>query len=175
MWMYSIHSMYENSLFTWPGRAAFSEQWNTFRISHVPNNMEALVKKPISPRTHGIIDYATVLTVAAAPKMLDLPDSAAKLCYGLAAGYLGLSMLTDYPLSAKRVVPFKAHGAAEAAIGLALPAMPWVMGFEDDRAACALFFGLTAITGVVAALTDWEGEKRQVKAKRRAPRIHKVA
>ena len=133
------------------------------------------MKKPISPTTHGIIDYATVLTVAAAPKIFDFPDSAAKLCYGLAAGYLGLSMVTDYPLSAQRLVPFKAHGAAEAAIGLTLPAMPWVLGFEDDRTACAFFFGLTALTGIVAALTDWEVETRGVKSKRRAPRIHKVA
>ena len=133
------------------------------------------MKKPISPRTHGIIDYATVLTVAAAPKMFGFPDPAAKLCYGLAAGYLGLSMMTDYPLAAQRLVPFKAHGAAEAAIGLALPAMPWVLGFEDDRAACSFFFGLTALTGIVAALTDWEGEKQPAKAGRRAPRIHKVA
>ena len=129
------------------------------------------MKKPISPRTHGIIDYATVLTVAAAPKLFDMPENAAKLCYGLAGGYLALSMMTDYPLSAAPLVPFKAHGAAEAAIGLALPAMPWALGFEDDRAATMFFFGLTAVTAIVSALTDWEGEQPA----RRAPRIRKVA
>ena len=132
------------------------------------------MEKPISPRTHGIIDYATVLTVAAAPKMFDMPDNAARLCYALAGGYLALSMVTDYPLSASPMVPFKAHGAAEAAIGLALPAMPWALGFSEHRGATGFLFGLTAFTAVVAALTDWDAAPAKKKA-RRAPRIRKVA
>ena len=112
---------------------------------------------PISPRVHGVLDYATVAAVAAAPMLLDLPDNAARLCYGLAAGYLGLSMLTDYPLAAKRAIPFKGHGLAEGAIGAALPAMPWALGFADNKRARNLVFGLTAMTAVVAALTDWGG------------------
>ena len=131
------------------------------------------MKKPISPRTHGIIDYATVLTVAAAPKMFDMPDNAARLCYALAGGYLALSMVTEYPLSAAPMVPFKAHGAAEAAIGLALPAMPWALGFSDHKRATGFFFALTAFTAVVATLTDWDASPQ--KKARRAPRIRKVA
>ena len=129
------------------------------------------MKKPISSRTHGMIDYATVLTVAAAPKLFDFPDSAARLCYALAGGYLALSLTTDYELSATPLVPFKAHGAADAAIGLALPALPWALGFDEDRGATMFFFGLTAVTAIVAAMTDWEGESRA----RKAPRIRKVA
>jgi hypothetical protein len=67
-------------------------------------------------------------------------------------------MLTDYPLSAKRVVPFKGHGVAEGVIGLALPALPFALGFARHRAARNFFFGLTALTAVVAALTDWSGD-----------------
>ena len=61
-------------------------------------------------------------------------------------------------MSVKRVVPFKAHGAAELAIAAALPAMPWVLGFAHHRAARNLCFALTGITLVVAALTDWTAE-----------------
>ena len=115
--------------------------------------------KPISPTMHGAIDYSTVAMTAAAPKALGFPDSAAKLAYGLAASYLGLSMLTNYKLSAKRAVPFKAHGATELAIAAVLPAMPWVLGFAHHKAARNLCFGLTALTLVVAALTDWSAER----------------
>ena len=113
--------------------------------------------KPISPTLHGMIDYTTSVAVAAAPAALDFPDSAAALCYTLAGGYTGMSMLTDYPPAAKRVIPFKAHGAVEAVIGAALPALPYVLGFAKHRAARNFCFGLAALTFVVAAYTDWEG------------------
>ncbi len=114
------------------------------------------MEKPISPALHGVLDYATVCATAAAPGAFNFPEPAARLCYALASSYLGLSAVTDYPLSVKRLVPFKAHGATEVAIGLALPALPWVLGFAHHRAARNFCFGLTAVTAVVAALTDWE-------------------
>ncbi|HEX8395398.1 MAG TPA: hypothetical protein VF665_23815 [Longimicrobium sp.] len=114
------------------------------------------MQKPIDGRRHGLVDYATVATVAAAPRALGFPRQAEGLAYGLAAGYLGLSLLTDYPLSARKLVPFKGHGAAEVAIGAALPFLPWLLGFSENRAARNFFLGLTAITAISAALTDWD-------------------
>lgn len=114
------------------------------------------MKKPLNARAHGMIDYTTVATVAAAPRALGFPRSAEGLAYGLAAGYLGLSLMTDYPLAAKRLLPFKGHGAAEVAIGAALPFLPWLLGFSDNRRARNFFLGLTAVTAVSAALTDWD-------------------
>jgi hypothetical protein len=128
------------------------------------------MQKPISPRVHGILDYATALTTAAAPRALGFPERAEQLCYTLAGGYSALSMLTDYPLSARRMVPFKAHGAAEVALGVALPALPWLMGFAGHRGARNFFLGLTALTAVVAALTDWEGEEADLRHSRRRSR-----
>ena len=129
------------------------------------------MRKPISPRIHGVLDYATVAAVAAAPQVLDLPENAERLCYALAGGYAALSALTDYPLSVRRTVPFPAHGVVEGVIGLALPALPWLLGFEDDRTARNLCFGLTALTAVVAAMTDWKGEERARKGGRASPRV----
>jgi hypothetical protein len=118
------------------------------------------VPKPISQRAHGVLDYATVVVTAAAPTLLAFPKSATALAYTLAGGYAGLSLATAYPLGAAPVVPFKAHGLAEGALGLALPAMPWLFGFAGHRAARNFCFALTAITAVVAALTDWDGVAR---------------
>ena len=69
------------------------------------------MRHPISPKTHGVIDYATSSAVAMAPTAIAMPKRAAVACYGLAAGYTALSMLTKYPAGAKKVVPFKGHGA----------------------------------------------------------------
>lgn len=113
------------------------------------------MQKPIDARRHGMMDYATVAATAAAPRALGFPKQAEGLAYGLAAGYLGLSLLTDYPLSATRMVPFKGHGVAEAAIGAALPFLPWLLGFSESRRARNFFLGLTALTAATALLTDW--------------------
>lgn len=86
-------------------------------------------------------------------------------------GYLAVSALTDYPLAVRRMIPFPAHGAIEGTLGAALPMLPKLFGFEDDRAAKGFLLGLTAITAVVASLTNWTGEDtespRPVQAMRR--------
>src|SRR5689334_2822206 len=125
------------------------------------------MRRPISPRVHGMIDYGTSAAVAAAPAVLDVPRAARNLFEGLATGYTGLSSVTDYPLSLKRLIPFKVHGATELAIAAILPMMPWILGFADDRAARNMCFGLSAMTLVVSALTDWDQKNRK---RRRASR-----
>jgi hypothetical protein len=117
------------------------------------------MRKPISPRIHGVLDYATSTAVAIAPRAMHFPRPARMLFDFLAAGYTGLSAVTDYPLSVKRVAPFKVHGATELAIAALLPAMPYALGFANHRAARNLCFGLTALTLVVAALTDWDSKQ----------------
>ncbi len=118
------------------------------------------MNKPITPTLHGIIDYGTVLMTAAAPSLFGFSERAANTCYALAGGYLALSAVTDYPLAAKRLVPFPAHGAAEGALGAALPLLPALLGFSRDRPARNFLLGLTAVTAVVASLTDWTANER---------------
>jgi hypothetical protein len=117
------------------------------------------MRKPISPTIHGALDYTTSVAVAAIPRLAGFPRRARQVADALAVGYTGISALTNYPLAARRTIPFKAHGAAELVIGMALPAVPFVLGFAGDRRARNFFFGLTALTVVVAALTDWNAEE----------------
>src|SRR2546423_13043459 len=111
--------------------------------------------KPISPRAHGIIDYGTSAAVAATPAVFDIPRAARNLFEGLATGYTGLSSLTDYPLSLKRLVPFKVHGAAELAVAAVLPAMPGLLRLADDRAARDMCLVPSALILAVLPLTGW--------------------
>jgi hypothetical protein len=64
----------------------------------------------------------------------------------------------------KRVVPFKGHGVAELAIGMALPMLPYAFGFAHHKPSRNLCFALAGITFVVAALTDWDAETRQLQS-----------
>jgi hypothetical protein len=117
--------------------------------------------KPISPTMHGAMDYATVMGTAAAPRLLDLPGRAGKAAYGIAAAILGLAAFTDFKPGIKHAVPLKAHGIADTAMGLALPAIPWIMGFAKNKKARNFFLGLTAMMALTTALTDWTPRKRR--------------
>jgi hypothetical protein len=119
------------------------------------------MNKPISPRTHGILDYATAGTAAIVSRLANFSRPAARTAQAWAAGYSVLSALTDYPLSVKRAVPFKAHGALDAAMAPLFPALPWLLGFARDRRARNFFLGLTAITVLVTLLTDWSPSRSE--------------
>ncbi|HYF40215.1 MAG TPA: hypothetical protein VD930_11035 [Gemmatimonadales bacterium] len=114
------------------------------------------MNKPISPRTHGLLDYATAGATAVLSRVLGFSPPAARTAQTWAAGYGALSALTDYPLAVKRAVPFRAHGAMDAVMAPIIPALPWLLGFARDRRARNFFLGLAAVTVIVTALTDWK-------------------
>ena len=124
--------------------------------------------KPISPTIHGAMDYATVVGTVAAPTLLKMPDRAAGLAYGIATAILGLAAFTDFKPGIKRAVPLKAHGITDSALGLALPAMPWMLGFAKNKKARNFFLGLTAMMALSTMLTDWTPEKRSRRRRRAA-------
>jgi hypothetical protein len=135
------------------------------------------MRKPITPFAHGVLDYATVAMLSVAPRLFSFPRRAAAAAYTLAGGYAGLAAVTDYPLAVRRAVPFKAHAMAEAALGLMLPALPWMLGFGHSRAARNFFLGLTAMTAATALATDWnkESERTARRRHRRRPRLLRSA
>ena len=117
------------------------------------------MRKPISPRLHGILDYVTVAAAVAASRLFDFSRPAARSADAWAAGYAALAALTDYPLAFKRAVPFRAHGVVDGVHGLVLPALPWLLGFARDRRARNFFLGLAVVSAVVTALTQWQPER----------------
>ncbi len=116
------------------------------------------MKKPISPRLHGVLDYATAATTAVMPLLSRMSPRAARTAETWAAGYAVMSALTDYPLAVKRRVPFRAHGTVDQVLSVLLPAMPWIIGFARDRRARNFFLALAGVSIVVTALTDWDAE-----------------
>jgi hypothetical protein len=116
------------------------------------------MKKPISPRLHGALDYATAATAAVIPMLSRMSPSATRTAETWAASYAALSAFTDYPLALKREVPFRAHGAVDKALGLVIPALPWLLGFARDRRARNFFLALAGVSILVTALTDWNDE-----------------
>ena len=112
------------------------------------------MRKPLSPRAHGALDYAVVAVFALAPPVLGLDGLAAALSYALAAVHLLMTLATAFPLGVVALVPFRTHGAVEAAVGVGLLALALLL-FRD----VAFVFFLAAGAAILAvwALTDYGG------------------
>ena len=84
----------------------------------------------IPTKAHGVADSVTAGALVAAPELFRLDrGSAAAIApraNGAAAGVY--SLLTDYELGARRVLPMRAHLALDAAAGVALASVPWLTG-----------------------------------------------
>ncbi len=114
------------------------------------------MQRPITPALHSALDYASAAVTAAAPRLFDMPPSAARACQMFVAGYTPMAALTDTPAALHRVIPFRTHGAVDKALILALPALPWILGFASHRASRNYFLALGAVTLLVTSLTDWD-------------------
>lgn len=115
--------------------------------------------KVISPRIHGLLDYSTVLLFALAPTIFGFEGTYATVCYLLAAGYLVITLLTDFPLGIAHLIPFPVHGGLELVSGLVFLASPFLFGFNDENETARNFFMIMG--GVflgVWLLTDWRAQ-----------------
>jgi hypothetical protein len=119
-------------------------------------------QKVISPRMHGVIDYAHAaffLGMALACRKRNKPAAAAAL--GTGALLLAQALLTDYPLGAKPVIPFALHGKMDAAFASASWAIPKVFGFSGTAAA-KVFEMNSGLEGTIAGMTDYSSERARV-------------
>ena len=87
--------------------------------------------KPISTRTHGVLDYLSVGALCAIPRMLGWDRRVTTLLTGAAAGTLLYSALTRYELGLVKLLPMPAHLALDGASGVLLCAAPFL--FLDEK------------------------------------------
>ncbi len=92
-----------------------------------------MIPKPISTRTHGLLDYLTAGTLLTLPRMLGWSERATNLLTGAAVGTIGYSLLTRYELGLLKVLPMRAHLALDAMSGAALCASPLFLEDEDPE------------------------------------------
>lgn len=122
------------------------------------------MQRPITPALHSALDYATAAVTAAAPRLFAMPRPASRACQAFAATYTPMAALSDTPAAVHRAIPFPTHGAIDRALIVALPALPWLLGFASHRASRNYFLALGAITLLVTSLTDWEAPERERRA-----------
>lgn len=109
----------------------------------------------LSPRVHGFIDYGIVALLALAPTLFGFGGTAAAISYILAVLQLGMSLITAYPLSLAKIIPFKIHGGIELTSGLFALAAPWLFGFSRIDAARNFFLFAGVTVAITWALTNY--------------------
>jgi hypothetical protein len=123
------------------------------------NELENRLPKVIDARKHGMIDYchaAFFLGMAFVCRKSEPRAAIAALLTG--SFVLVQSLLTDYPLGVKKVIPFRVHGQMDAAFAASSFMMPKVFGFSDSPAA-AVFTGNSFVEAAVVGATDFSSER----------------
>ena len=121
--------------------------------------------KPISTRTHGIIDYAFAGALIALPFLMRWDRRATRLSLGAGLTTLGVSMVTNYECGLVRLLPMRAHLAMDAAETSMLMGAPKVLGSVDNGAGRVLaMFG--ALGAAIGAMTQTQSpyERRELTA-----------
>ncbi|MCW5619302.1 MAG: hypothetical protein KIS65_08855 [Nitrosomonas sp.] len=116
--------------------------------------------KLISPRTHGYLDFLTVLIFLLAPTLLNLSSVPALLSYSLAGAHLIVTLISGFPVAAVKLIPFTVQGWVERIVGPVLIAAPFVFNFFDEIFARNFYFAMGAIIIIVGLLTDYQGNNR---------------
>jgi hypothetical protein len=108
----------------------------------------------ISPRVHGVLDYASAALFLLAPTLFGFDGAPAVLSRSLGVAYALFSLATAYPLGVVRTIPFPAHVALDVVLGVLLLAAPWLLGFSADDTARNFYLAIGAVSVVVPLLTD---------------------
>lgn len=113
------------------------------------------MRRPITPKLHGAIDYVFLTTMLTVPTALGLPPRARGLFAAFGAIQGSLNAVTDQPLALARRVPFRTHGLIEKSSGPLYVGLPAATGILRDSRTRAFFAVMGAVLVTVYNLTDW--------------------
>lgn len=111
--------------------------------------------KIITTRVHGILDYMLGILLLAMPTILGLDHSVAESIIFYVIGTMALiqSLMTDYELSAVKIIPMRIHLMVDCMSGILLAGSPWLFGFADRIYLPHLILGLLEIGAVLMTET----------------------
>lgn len=120
-----------------------------------------MTDKPISPRMHGILDYALVGSLLVLPRILKLNSDVQKVYAVEALGLLAYIGITAQPAAIKPLIPFWLHSKIDSFNLAHFATQTFTKPFRRDRHAMLFNIVFTAAATAVVFLTDW-------------PRAHKI-
>lgn len=116
--------------------------------------------KPLNPFVHGILDYVVALLLIVSPWLFgfnDVSTVATQTMVTVGIIVFLLSIVTNYPLSVAKLVPFRTHGVIETMGAIALLASPWLLGYNDvTSAGTTIAVAVSVVWLAVVALTNYK-------------------
>src|SRR5215216_1300686 len=91
------------------------------------------MNRPISTRTHGVIDYTWATTAAALPQAMPNATATGRLVRGAGVAATMSSMMTNYEAGVVPMLPMKAHLALDFVMCSALIASPFFLPRSERR------------------------------------------
>ena len=117
------------------------------------------LKRVVPQDVHSVLDYAGGLGCVAGAFLADSVEGKAASA-GLAATVIGVSLMTDYRLSAVKVVPIEAHEVADYVFGIGCIALPFALGYYKKDPLVAAVHVVTGASTILASLfTDYRAAK----------------
>jgi|GEM_PF-623221 len=112
--------------------------------------------KPISPKTHAVIDYVLVSSLLVLPALLKMNKDARLIYAAEAAVLLPYVALTKQPLAVKGLIPFETHGKIDRFNIAQFAAQTLLPPFRKQRNALIFNIAFTAVAGLTVLLTNWK-------------------
>ena len=138
-------------------RATIAER--TKRI--LPDTDRALATlnaKPITPSGHAMLDLFNAALLGIAPTAFELRGTTPQLVRAYATIETVVNALSDTPLAAKRVIPFRTHRLIDKWAGLAFLAAALATDGLRNRRNLAFVAGQALLGFAVYNLTDWDAD-----------------
>ena len=115
------------------------------------------IKRIVPQDVHSLLDYANGLTVMSVAMSATKPACTAGLALGLAG--VGVSLLTDYRLSVRKVIPIEVHEAIDYAWGLAAILSPFVFGYARRSPLSTIVHIAVGVGNILGSLfTDYRAQ-----------------
>ena len=108
---------------------------------------------------HSVLDYVDGLTVASG-MLLDDDTAAYGASIALGASAVATALMTDYRLSAMKLIPIRTHEVIDHVWGLSCIAAPFVFGYWKRAPRVAMTHVMTGAMNILASLfTDYRSYK----------------
>jgi hypothetical protein len=111
----------------------------------------------ISLKVHGLLDYAVAATLLIAPFVLGFSATSPLAHWLSVAAGLGLvaySLLTDYSMGARALIPFRLHLVFDFIAGATFVVTPFIAGFGGSPRAFYLAIGAAVMAVVLTSKID---------------------
>jgi len=115
------------------------------------------IKRFVPQDIHSLLDYANGLAVMGVALGADEPACTAGLALGWSV--VGVSLLTDYRLSVRKIIPIEVHEAIDYAWGLAAIASPFIFGYARRSPLSAIVHIAVGVSTIIGSLfTDYRAQ-----------------